>query len=74
MCDAGLTINLSGMREVVANVQRERVRIGGGALLGTVDRALVPRGQVMPAGVVSHTGMPGLALGGGVGYLSRPSS
>lgn len=71
VCDAGLTIDLSRMRDVVPDAGRQRVTIGGGALLGNVDGALVPLGQVMPAGVVSHTGMPGLALGGGVGYLSR---
>lgn len=71
MCEAGITIDLSRMRDVVPDLDQHRATIGGGALLGSVDRALVPRGQVMPAGVVSHTGMPGLALGGGVGYLSR---
>lgn len=71
MCDDGITIDLSRMRDVAVDVFRHRATIGGGALLGSVDSALVPLGQVMPAGVVSHTGMPGLALGGGVGYLSR---
>lgn len=71
MCEGGITVDLSNMRTVTADLDAQRARIGGGALLGSVDQILVPHGQVMPAGVVSHTGMPGLALGGGVGYLSR---
>lgn len=71
MVEGGIVIDLSRMGGVVPDPTAKRVKIGGGALLGNVDRALYQHGQVMPAGVVSHTGMPGLALGGGVGYLSR---
>lgn len=71
MVEGGLVIDLSRMGAVTPDPDNMRVTIGGGALLGSVDQALTPLGHVMPAGVVSHTGMPGLALGGGVGYLSR---
>lgn len=70
-CDDGVVIDLSGMRGVRVDPGKRRARAEGGATWGDFNSATYPFGLATTGGIVSTTGVGGLTLGGGIGYLAR---
>jgi hypothetical protein len=71
MVDDGLVIDLSPMKGIRVDPDARTVRVQGGATWGEVDHATHAFGLAVPSGIISTTGVAGLTLGGGHGYLSR---
>jgi FAD/FMN-containing dehydrogenase len=71
VCDGGMMIDLSRMHAAEVDPSARRAHVQGGALLSSLDTAALEHGLVTTAGVVSHTGVGGLTLGGGFGRLNR---
>ena len=71
LCDDGLVVDLSHMRAVKVDVAAKRAIAEGGATLGDFDEATLAHGLATPVGINSTTGIAGLTLGGGFGWLSR---
>jgi hypothetical protein len=71
VCDGGMIIDTSRMRGTRVDPEERTARAQAGVLLGELDREAQAFGFAVPAGIVTHTGLAGLTLGGGIGWLER---
>lgn len=71
LCDDGMMIDLSKMRGIHVDASQKLARVQGGATWGDLDRETQVFGLAAPGGVVSTTGVAGLTLGGGLGYMRK---
>jgi FAD/FMN-containing dehydrogenase len=71
VCDDEIVIDLAPMKGIRVDPEARRVRVQAGVLLGELDRATQEFGLAVPSGIVTHTGVAGLTLGGGIGWVMR---
>lgn len=71
LCDNGVTIDFSNMTNINVDAQKRRAYVEPGATLGDFDKAVQAHGLAIPVGINSTTGIAGLTLGGGFGWLTR---
>ena len=71
LCDDGIVIDVSRMKGIHLDLGNETARVQPGVLLGDIDRETQAFGRIVPSGFVSQTGLSGLTLGGGFGWLTR---
>jgi FAD/FMN-containing dehydrogenase len=70
-CDGGIVVDMSLMKGIRVDPIARTARVQAGVLLGELDRETQAFGLAVPAGIVTHTGLAGLTLGGGIGWLMR---